>query len=114
MVAPRKGIQDSLGLDSTPWIPDSRYWLPDSLSVELGYRIPIVSGIPDSFSCIPDSTAQDSKFHPQKFPRFQNPDSLSWGAYGIEKLQRLKLLRRSFESQIDYCFKTFHAQRRPI
>ena len=79
MVAPRKGIQDSLGLDSTQWIPDSRYWIPGSLSVELGFRILIVSGIPDSFSCIPDSTAQDFKFHPQKFPRFQNPDSLSWG-----------------------------------
>ena len=64
MVAPRKGIQGSLGLDSTQWIPDSRYWIPDSLSVELGFRIPIVSGIPDSFSCIPDSTAQDFKFHP--------------------------------------------------
>ena len=36
MVAPRKGIQDSLGLDSTPWIPDSRSWIPDCLSVEVG------------------------------------------------------------------------------
>ena len=114
MVAPRKGIQGSLGLDSTQWIPDSRYWIPDSLSVELGFRIPIVSGIPDSFSCIPDSTAQDSKVHQQKFPRFQNSDSLSWGDYEIEKLQRLKLLRWSFESQIENCFKTFHAPCRPI
>ena len=30
-----------------------------SLSVELGFRIPIVSGIPDSLSCIPDSKAKD-------------------------------------------------------
>ena len=39
----------------------------DSLSVELGFRIPIVNGIPDSLSCscipdsksrIPDSTAK--------------------------------------------------------
>ena len=82
--------------------------------MELGFRIPIVSGIPDSFSCIPDSTAQDSKVHQQKFPRFQNSDSLSWGDYEIEKLQRLKLLRWSFESQIENCFKTFHAPRRPI
>ena len=36
MVAPRKGIQDSLGLDSTLWIPDSRSWIPDCLSVEVG------------------------------------------------------------------------------
>ena len=37
-------------LDSTLWIPNSRYWIPDSLAVELGFRIPIVSGIPDSLS----------------------------------------------------------------
>ena len=43
-------------LDSTPWIPDSRNWIPHSFSVELGFRIPIVSGIPDS-------KAQDSRFH---------------------------------------------------
>ena len=86
MVAPRKGIQDSLGLDSTPWIPDSRYWIPDSLSLELGYRVPIVSGIPDSVSCISDSKTQDFKFHQQKFPRFQNPDSLlSWGGLWSRK-----------------------------
>ena len=34
-----------------------------SFSVELGFRIPIVCGIPDS-------KAQDSGFHKQKFPRF--------------------------------------------
>ena len=33
--------------------------------VELGFRIPIVSGIPDSFSCIPDSKVQDSTFRKQ-------------------------------------------------
>ena len=54
-------------LDSTSRIPDSRYWNPDSLSVELGFRIPIVSGIPDSSSCIPDSKAQDSGFHSKFF-----------------------------------------------
>ena len=30
------------------WIPDSRYWIPDPLSVELELRIRIVKGIPDS------------------------------------------------------------------
>ena len=34
-----------------------------SLSVELGFRIPIVSGFPDSLNCIPDSKAQKSGFH---------------------------------------------------
>ena len=62
----RKGIQDSLGF----WIqrcgfriPDSRYRIPDSLSVELGSWISIFIGILDSLSCIPDSKAQDSGFH---------------------------------------------------
>ena len=34
--------------DSTPQIPDSRNWIPDIFFVELGFHIPIVSGIPDS------------------------------------------------------------------
>jgi len=33
-------------------IPDCKYWIWDSLSVEVGFRIPIVGGIPVSFSCI--------------------------------------------------------------
>ena len=113
MVAPRKGIEDSLGLDSTPWIPDSRYWIPNSLSVELGYRIPIVSGIPDSFSCIPDSKTQDSNSTTKNFPdsRIRIP-YFHGGDHGIEKLQQLKLLRWSFESQIDNL--DFHAPCRPI
>ena len=59
-----KVIQDSLWiLDSTQWISDSRYWIPDSLqSVELGFWIPIASGIPNSLSWIPDSKAQVSEF----------------------------------------------------
>ena len=52
--------------DSTLWIPDSNYRIPDLFLVELGFRIPIVSGIPDS-------KAQDSGFHQQKFPRFRIP-----------------------------------------
>ena len=84
--APCKGIQDRLGfwildsgLDSTPWIPDSRYWISDSLSVELGSRKSIVSGIPDSLSCILDPKAQDSKLRRQIFPSFRNPYSITWG-----------------------------------
>ena len=37
------------------WILDSmdyRNWISDSLCVELGFRIPILSWIPDSLSCI--------------------------------------------------------------
>ena len=73
-----KKPQDSLGL----WIPrrgfripvigrgipDSSNWIRDSLSMEFGFRIAIVRWIQDSLSCIPDSKAQDSRFHKQKFP----------------------------------------------
>ena len=35
---------------------NSRYWNPVFLSVEFGFRTPIVNGIPDSLSRFPDST----------------------------------------------------------
>ena len=52
---------------------DSGFSLLDlkSFSVDLGFRIPIVSGILDSYSCIPDSKAQDFGFHKQNFLRFR-------------------------------------------
>ena len=44
-----------------------------TLWIELGLLIPIVSGIPDSLSCIPDSKAKDSSYgHNQKPPGFLN------------------------------------------
>ena len=42
-------------VDSTLWILDSRNWILNSLSVKFGFRIPIISGIPDSWSWIPES-----------------------------------------------------------
>ena len=56
---------------------DSRVQLLDcrSFSVELGFRIPIVSGILDFYGCIPDSKAQDSGFRKPSFPRLRNPES---------------------------------------
>ena len=45
--------------------------------MELGFLIPIVGGIPDSFSSIPDSNTQNSGFHKQTFIRFRNPDYLT-------------------------------------
>ena len=57
--APRKGIQDNLGF----WITHRGFRIPST-----GLRTPIVSGIPDSMSCIPNSKAQVSGFHKQKFP----------------------------------------------
>ena len=49
-----------------------------SLSVELGFQIQIVSGIPDSLSCILDSKAQDSRF--QKWPVCRPASSDVWKA----------------------------------
>ena len=62
-------------MDSTQalWFSDSRNWIPDSLFVELGFPIPNVSGIPDSFGGSPDSKARDSGFYKQKSP--WNPES---------------------------------------
>ena len=66
LFAPRKGIQDSLGF----WIPRRGFRIPgtgfQSLPAERGFWIPIVSGIPDSLSCIPYSKAPDYRFHKQK------------------------------------------------
>ena len=48
----RKGIQDSLGF----WIPRLGFWIPGFGCQSV--RIPIVGGIPDSLSCIPDSNSK--------------------------------------------------------
>ena len=45
----------------------------DSLSVELGFRIAINSGIPDSLSYILDSKTQNSGFHKPKSSGFRIP-----------------------------------------
>ena len=45
-----------------------KYWIPDSSSVELRFRISIASGILDSLSSIPDSRAQYSGLHKQNHP----------------------------------------------
>ena len=67
-------------LDFEFYATDSRFQVINFiLSVELGFWIPIFSGIPDSLSCIPDSKAQDFGFHEQKFPCLRNSDSLTWG-----------------------------------
>ena len=72
-----RGIQDSLGL----WIPRRGFRIPgtwsQSLSVKAGFWIQIVSRIPDSLSCTPESKAQDYGFLKQNFPQFRNPNSLA-------------------------------------
>ena len=51
-------------------VPDSSFW-----SVELRFRIPVISGIPDSLSKISDSKAQDSGFHKQNFSEVWIPQA---------------------------------------
>ena len=68
-------------LDSEIHMP----WIPDSLSVELGFQISILSKIPVSLSYIPDSKAQDSGFHERKFVGFRNLYSLIWGDISCRK-----------------------------
>ena len=65
--------RQSLILDSGFQLLDSR-----TLSVELGFRIPISNGIPDSQSCIPDSKAQG------KIARIPNSTSKTSPNSGIQ------------------------------
>ena len=43
--------------------------------LDSGFRVPIVSGIPDSLNSIPYFKPQDSGFHMQKFPGFWIPQA---------------------------------------
>ena len=53
---------------------DSGFRLLDSRSFSgLVFQIPVVSKMPDSYSCIPDWKAQDSGFHKQKISKI--PDT---------------------------------------
>ena len=75
----RRKRQDSNGF----WIPRCGVQIPgtkfQSLSVKLRFWIPIVSGILDSLSCIPNSKVQDCGFPKQKIPGLRNLDSLKRG-----------------------------------
>ena len=46
-----------------------------SLSLELGFWIPVASAIMDSLSCIPDSKIQEYGFYMQIFPGFRIPET---------------------------------------
>ena len=73
-------------LDSTPWIPDSRNWIPLFVSKTWILDSGIVSGFLDSLCCIPNSTSKifpDSGVYKQNFPRLQIPDSRFQKAFQI-------------------------------
>ena len=67
-IAQCKGIQDSFG-----------FWIPYG-----GFRIPIINEIPNSWSCIPDSKAQDFQIPQVKISWIPDtrsgnfPDSRIW------------------------------------
>ena len=92
-------------LDSTLSNTDSRYWISDSLS-NLGLRIPIVSGIPDS-------KAHDSEFQKQKFPGYRIPqekvpgfrdwDYLKWAA--IKQINSKREVQHFLSTICDRHFK---------
>ena len=54
--------------DFMRWIPYSRHWIPVFVNETWILDSTIVSGIPDSLSCIQDSKAQHFHFHKQNFP----------------------------------------------
>ena len=54
-----------------PWIPDSKYWTSDTLSVQLRFQILIGGGI-----------------HKKRFPRLWNPDSFSQKKKSVWRLWR--------------------------
>ena len=72
--------ESKTGLDSGFHTIDSRFQVLDSLFVELGFGILIVSRSPDSLSCISDSKAKGSGFYKQKILGigFRIPDSGFW------------------------------------
>ena len=87
-----KGIHDSLGF----WIQCHGFLIPGTefqfLSVELGFWIPIVSGMLDSLFCIPESKPRIPDSTRQKFHGFRNPDSpFPWAVHGGD----VKVLIRS-------------------
>ena len=48
------------------------------LSLELGFGTPIITGNPDSLSCMPDPKARDSGFHKQKVSGFPYIGRTEW------------------------------------
>ena len=73
---------------------DSRYRILVSgfQALKHGFMLSIVSGIPGSLSYIPDTKAQDSRYHKHKFPRFWNPPATNFSNSGFHKQQISQIL----------------------
>ena len=79
-------------LDSGFYALDSGFQALDSdlFLVELGFWIPILSRIPDSLSCIPESKVQDSGFHKQNFPGFWIPKESYYSQTPLKRTMRMR------------------------
>ena len=102
MPPPYKRIQDSLGV----WIPrrgfrilglDSRF-----LTMECGFRIPIVCGIPDSLSCILDFEAEDLDTTSETFPDF--------GILQAKIYSRIRIPLLLFHIQVKFIYNHPHVE----
>ena len=85
--------RESSILDSTLWIVDSRYWIPDSLSIELGLRIPNaegfrISGLSSGFQGL------NSRFQSPKFPIPRAKDFLDSGLPYMVRLIETEVKQR--------------------
>ena len=74
-------------LDSTPWIKESRHWIPVFVSGTLDSGFKSLEGFWIPKPRIPDSTSNfpDSGFHQQKFLGFRNPHSLTWSELEVKE-----------------------------
>ena len=84
------------------WIVDSSYCIPDSLSVELGLRFPIVSGILDSLNWTPRIPNSTSKNLPNSGIRISAIKCCLIPLQG-----RSKRRRKSQQSQEWWCIRGF-------
>ena len=91
-IVPCKRIQHNLGF----WIPRrGLIRIPGtgfrSLLEELGVRIPIVSGIPESLSWIPYSKAQDFRFHQKNFSQVSASTSQNFSESRIPHMGQTRI-----------------------
>ena len=85
-------------------ILDIFHAMDSGLSVECGFWIPIVTRILDSLSCIPDTKAQDSRFHKQKFLEFPHME--------LHKLNIFRSERKYWSGPFQFQFYVLFSQYR--